>query len=110
MLTITTVVIMSNCRPGNGNNSQNVITTLLIVYSIQSEKRMLCVEVKFVCDLVSMLNQWMQFLIQRWNLQSKIVGQFILNLITVCTTLCCSHFPVMSKKIFSSLTMSTEIF
>ena len=55
---------------------------------------MLCVEVKFVCDLVSMLNQWMQFLIQHQNLQLKVAGQiyFKLNLITVC-----SHFPVMLK-------------
>jgi len=37
MLTITTVVIMSNCRPANGNNSQNLATTLFIVHSVQSE-------------------------------------------------------------------------
>jgi len=64
MLTITTVVIMSNCRHASGNNSQNLVTTLLIVYSIQNEKRMLCVEVKFVCELETVLKLWMQFLIR----------------------------------------------
>jgi len=53
MLTITIVVIMSNCRPASGNNSQNLATTFLIVHSVQSEKRMLCVEIKFVCELES---------------------------------------------------------
>jgi len=43
MLTITAVLIMSNCRPARGNNSQNLATTFFIVHSVQSEKRVLCV-------------------------------------------------------------------
>ena len=39
MLPITAVVIMSNCRPASGNNSQNLVTTLFIVCSLQSEKK-----------------------------------------------------------------------
>jgi hypothetical protein len=53
MLTITTLVIISNCRPAGGNNSHNLITLLLTVNSLQREKAF--VDVKFVCDLVSML-------------------------------------------------------
>jgi len=46
---------MSNGRPASGNNSENLTTTLFIVHSVQSEKRMLCVEVKSVCYLGSKL-------------------------------------------------------
>jgi hypothetical protein len=80
MLTITTVVIMPNCRPASGNNSQELATTLFIVHSVQSGRKKLCAEVIFVCDLVSVLNPWKQFLVQHWILQPKIAGQIYFTL------------------------------